>query len=122
MCRRIPSIDMPWGAEIEEIVSVGVGGIDGYDIHSLEAVQCLVELQQGRETGVVSLQALRSDSVWEALSSGSWASGGCDPTLFEAYLCRSQSLTPADERKSSHLPSARGLATTGLVSAGGLPV
>ena len=44
---------MPWGAEIEEIVSVGVGGIDGYDIHSLEAVQCLVELQQGRETGVV---------------------------------------------------------------------
>ena len=95
---------MPWGAEIEEIVSVGVGGIDGYDIHSLEAVQCLVELQQGRETGVVSLQALRSDSVWEALSSGSWASGGCDPTQFEAYLCRSQSLTPADERNRHTYP------------------
>ena len=26
--RRIPSIDLPWGAEIEEIVGVGVGGID----------------------------------------------------------------------------------------------
>ena len=43
VCWRIPSIDMPWGATAEELVSVGVGGIDGYDIHSLEGMQCLAE-------------------------------------------------------------------------------
>ncbi len=97
VCRRIPSIDMPWGAEVEEIVSVGVGGIDGYDIHSLEGMQCLAERRQGGETGVVSIQALRGETVWPALGSGSWESGGCDPALFEACLCRSLSLEPAEE-------------------------
>ena len=96
VCRRIPSIDMPWGAEVEEIVSVGVGGIDSYDIHSLEAMQCLAERRRGGETGVVWIHALRGDSVWEAMDSGSWEAGGWDPTLFEACLCRSQTLKPAD--------------------------
>ena len=31
------------------------------------------------------------------LGSGSWEAAGWDPTLFEACLCRSQSLTPADK-------------------------
>ena len=97
VCRRIPSIDMPWGAEVEEIVSVGVGGVDGYDIHSLEAMQCLVERRRGGETGVVWIEALRSERFWQALRSDSWEAGGWDPTLFEACLCRSQSLTPADK-------------------------
>jgi hypothetical protein len=104
VCRRIPSIDMPWGAEIEEIVSVGVGGIDGYDIHSLEAMQCLAERRRGGETGVVSIQALRGESVWQALGSGSWESGGWDPSLFEACLCRSLSLKPADESNRHTYP------------------
>jgi len=109
VCRRIPSIDMPWGVEIEEIVSVGVGGVDGYDIHSLEAMQCLVERRRGGEAGVVSIQALRGDSVWQALSSGSWESGGCDPTLFEACLCRSQSLTPVDKSNRHTYPQPEDL-------------
>ena len=104
VCRRIPSIDMPWGAEVEEIVSVGVGGIDGYDIHSLEGMQCLAERRQGGETGVVWIHALRGDNVWEALHSGSWEAGGWDPTLFEACLCRSQTLKPADENSRHTLP------------------
>ena len=97
VCRRIPSLDMPCGAEVEEIVSVGVGGVDGYDIHSLEAMQCLVERRRGGETGVVWIEALRGDRFWHALGSGSWDAGGWDPTLFEACLCRSHSLTPADK-------------------------
>ena len=104
VCRRIPSIDMPWGAGIDEILSVGVGGIDGYDIHSLESVQCLAERRRGGETGVVSIQAWRGDSVWQALPAGSWAAGGWDPGLFEACLCRSMSLTPADESNRHTYP------------------
>lgn len=102
--RRIPSVDMPWDAEVEEIVSVGVGGIDGYDIHSLEAMQCLVERRRGGETGVVWIEALRGDRVWQALNSGSWEAGGWDPTLFEACLCRSQSLQPADKSHRHTFP------------------
>ena len=95
VCRRIPSIDMKWGADIREIVSVGVGGIDGYDIHSLEAMQCLVERRRGGETGVKWIHALRGDKVWQAFDTGSFEAGGWDSRLFEACLCRSQSLKPA---------------------------
>jgi len=95
VCRRIPSIDMPWGADVEEIVSVGVGGIDGYDIHSLEAMQCLAERRRGGETGVKWIHALRGEHVWQAFDKGSFAAGGWDPQLFEACLCRSQTLKPA---------------------------
>ena len=93
VCRRIPSVDMPWGAEIEEIVSVGVGGI-----------QCLAERRRGGESGVVWIHALRGDSVWEALDSGSWEGGGWDPELFEACLCRSQSLQPIHKNSRHTYP------------------
>ena len=93
--RRIPSLDMPWGVEIEEVVSVGIGNIDSYDIHSLEAVQCLVERRRHGESGVVWIEALQGERVWEALRVGSWEAGGWNRELFEACLCRSFSLAPA---------------------------
>ena len=103
--RRMPSRDMPWGAEIEEVVSVGMGNIDGNDIHSLEAVQCLVERRRGGETGVVSIHALQGDQVWEAQRAGSWEAGGWDPELFKACLCRSFSLAPAREDFTHSYPT-----------------
>src|SRR5262249_1290640 len=36
--------------------------------------------------------ALRGTSAWKALEAGAWAAGGWDPRLFEACLCRSQTL------------------------------
>ncbi|NKB68879.1 MAG: hypothetical protein GKR89_17575 [Candidatus Latescibacteria bacterium] len=101
---RVPSLDLPWGAPVEEIVGLGVGGIDSYDIHALEAMQCLAERRQGGETGVASIQALRGDAVWELLAAGSWEAGGLDPSLFEACLCRSLSLKPADESNRHTFP------------------
>ncbi|HVX14071.1 MAG TPA: hypothetical protein VHC22_22995 [Pirellulales bacterium] len=89
---RMPSVDMPYGAEIEEVMCVAMGGLDSYDFHALEAIQCMVERRRGGETGVASVQALRGDAVWEAMRSDSWQSGGWDPKLFEACLCRSQTL------------------------------
>ena len=105
VCRRIPSLDFPWQAEAEEIVSVGIGGIDGYDIHSLEAMQCLVERRRGGETGVVWIEALRGKRFWEAYDSGSWEAGGWDPHLFEACLCRSLSLQQADPTRRHKYPT-----------------
>jgi len=90
--RRMPPVDLPFGAEVSEALCVAVGSIDSYDIHALEAIQCMVERRRGGETGVVSLQALRGDDVWKALQAGSWDAGGWDPDLMEACLCRSHRL------------------------------
>ena len=67
---RMPSIDMPYGAEVEEVLCVAIGGVDSYDFHALEVIQCMAERRRGGETGVVALQALRGDAVWEALEAG----------------------------------------------------
>jgi hypothetical protein len=90
---RMPSIDLPYGAAVEEVLCVAIGGVDSYDFHALEVIQCMAERRRGGEAGVVALQALRGDAVWEAMGAGSWQAGGWDPRLFEACLCRSQTLT-----------------------------
>lgn len=94
---RIPSVEMPLDADVTEVMAVSEGDVDSYDFHALETIQCFVERRRGGETGVVRLQALKGDAVWEAMHGGSWASGGWDPSLLEACLCRSQQLTPARE-------------------------
>jgi hypothetical protein len=89
---RLPAIDVPFGAKLVEAVGVGYGGLDSYDFHGLETIQCMVERRAGGESGVVAVTALRGESVWKALQTGSWSAGGCDPRLLEACLCRSFTL------------------------------
>ncbi|HEY3787618.1 MAG TPA: hypothetical protein VGL71_02130 [Urbifossiella sp.] len=87
---RMPAIDMPFGAEVEEAMCVAFGGLDVYDFHALETIQCMVERRRGGETGVVAVQAFRGDAVWKALESGAWGKG-----LLETCLARSQTLAQA---------------------------
>lgn len=89
---RMPAIDMPYDADVEEMLCVAMGGIDSYDFHALEVIQCMAERRRGGETGVKALQALRGDAVWRALEAGEWSKGGWDPKLWEACLSRSQTL------------------------------
>ena len=89
---RLPPVDMPLEARVEEAVCIGPGGIDGYDIHALEAAQCLLERREDGETGVVSMRALELEAVWDAMEIGSWEGGGWDRTLFETCLYRSRSI------------------------------
>jgi hypothetical protein len=70
---RIPDVDIPMGAQIEEAVMVGIGGIDGMDFDALEALQCMLERRKGGETGVKSVQFLEGDDVWAAGESGRWS-------------------------------------------------
>jgi hypothetical protein len=93
---RMPSIDMPYGAQIEEVMCVAIGGVDSYDFHALETIQCMAERRAGGETGVAWVEALRGDPVWKAMDSGSWQSGGWEGELFHACLCRSQTLAQPD--------------------------
>lgn len=87
---RTPSVEMPTGSRVREAVCVGYGGVDGYDFHALETLQCMVERREGGESGVVSLQAYRGDAFWQAYHEKVWSR-----ELFESALCRSHTLTPA---------------------------
>ena len=90
---RMPSIEMPWGAELTESMCLAIGGMDSYDFHALEVIQCMAERRKGGETGVSAVQGLKGDAVWKAMEKGSWDAGGWDPTLFEACLTRTQTLS-----------------------------
>lgn len=89
---RMPSVDVPLGADLEEVMCVGYGGLDSYDFHALETIQCMAERRRGGETGVAAMHALRGEAVWKAMAAGSWTNGGWDPRLFGACLTRSQTL------------------------------
>lgn len=89
---RMPSLDMPFGADIEEVLGVAFGKTDIYDFHALEMIQCMAERRRGGETGVVAMHALRGESVWRAMEAASWRDGGWSPRLFEACLARSHTL------------------------------
>jgi hypothetical protein len=54
---RTPSLEMPKDALVREALCVGYGGVDSYDFHALETLQCMVERRAGGETGVRWLQA-----------------------------------------------------------------
>ena len=73
-------------------MSVAIGGMDSYDFHALEVIQCMAERRAGGETGVAAVQGLQGDAVWQAMDAGSWREGGWDASLFEACLSRSQTL------------------------------
>ena len=110
---RMPSIDLPYDAEVEEMMCIAMGNVDSYDFHALETIQCMAERRRGGETGVVHVQALRGEPVWKAMAAESWASGGWDPRLFEACLCRSQTLAqPAARPAQPRIVSARGVPET----------
>ena len=67
---RMPDVDLPSGSEVEEMLCVAIGGLDSYDFHALEVIQCMAERRRGGETGVTAMQALRGDAVWKAMDAG----------------------------------------------------
>lgn len=102
---RMPAVDMPWEAEPREILCVAMGGVESYDFHALEAMQCMAERRKGGETGVASVHALRGANVWRAMQAGSWKAGGWDPRLFDACLARSQQLAQPHAGFNHRLPT-----------------
>jgi hypothetical protein len=101
---RLPDVDIPLGAEVEEAVMVGPGGME---FDALEALQCMVERRKGGETGVKAVQLLEGDDVWAAGKAGRWSQ-----ELLSSALSRSDTplgLTVLDGR------------TQDLVASGVLP-
>ncbi len=89
---RMPSVELPYGAEVEEGLVVAYGSKDIYDFHAIETLQCMMERRKGGETGVASVHAVEGEELWKRFDSGQLPGGGWDPRLFEACLSRSQTL------------------------------
>jgi hypothetical protein len=86
---RIPSVEFPSGARVREALCICYGGVDSYDFHGLETLQCMVERRSGGETGVKWLEAYRGDKFWNACRDNVWPR-----ELMNAALCRSHTLRP----------------------------
>jgi hypothetical protein len=97
---RIPSVEFPDGAQPEEALCICYGGVDSYDFHGLESIQCMVERRAGGEKGVRWLQSYRGDAFWNAWKEGVWPRD-----LAEAALCRSHTLRPAREGFNNPFPT-----------------
>ncbi len=93
---RLPAVDVPLAAAVEEALVVSPGGWDGQGYHALEAALCMVERRRGGETGIKSVQSLGGDGVWRAGEDARWSK-----LLLRAALSRSdspQGTTIADGR------------------------
>ena len=97
---RTPSLEMPLGSRVHEAMCICYGGVDSYDFHGLETLQCMVERRRGGETGVKSVQAYRGENFWKAHQEGVWPKD-----LFEASLCRSHTLKPVRAGFNHVMPS-----------------
>lgn len=64
---RHPPADVTRGASLDEIVVITFGSTDSYGFHALEILQTLAEQRKGGETGIVAVQCLTGQAVWDAM-------------------------------------------------------
>ncbi len=62
---RLPALEVPLDAALEESVCVCYGGVDSYDFHGYETAQCMSERRRGGEVGVRSVHALSGERLWD---------------------------------------------------------
>jgi hypothetical protein len=105
---RLPAIDLPFGAPLEEALLVAGGNFPRMDFHGLEAIQSIVERRRGGESGIAAVQYLTGSQVWDAAQAGLWSH-----SLLSAALSRSdtplglslQDSRPQDLSAAGLLPS-----------------
>jgi len=73
LAQRVPPLELPMDAAIEEAVSIHGGGLESYDFHGLEMLQSLVEARRGGETGIRSVELLFGDAFERARQQGRWS-------------------------------------------------
>jgi hypothetical protein len=68
---RLPDIDIPHGAQVQE--AVAVCPFAGMEFDALEAMQSMLDRRKGGETGVKAVQLLEGDDVWAAGDDKRWS-------------------------------------------------
>ena len=79
VCWRQPFLEHALDTPLDSAIGIGYGGVESYGFHALETLQCMSERRQGGESGVVAIQCLEGEAVWEAGEAGHWS-----PALAEA--------------------------------------
>ncbi len=92
VARRLPSVDLERGTRITESLVMRPGWLDGGDIHTIEALQAIIERRDKGESGVTWVEALQGERFWTAMQAGSWEKGGWDRGLVTAAISRSNTL------------------------------
>jgi hypothetical protein len=92
---RRPEVELPLGVEIKEALVASRGELEIFGIHSLEALQCMVERRTKGQQGVRAVTCLEGDAVWRAGDDGAWSWD-----LLEAALGRSPSRNAGDIREN----------------------
>ncbi|MDE0638633.1 MAG: hypothetical protein OXI43_22565 [Candidatus Poribacteria bacterium] len=72
ICWRQPFLEHALDTPLESAVGIGYGGVESYGFHALETLQCMTERRKGGESGVVAVQCLEGEAVWEAAESDQW--------------------------------------------------
>ena len=70
---RKPFLEHPLDTALDAAVGIGYGGVESYGFHALETLQCMIERREGGESGIMAIQCLEGDSVWEAGEAGKWS-------------------------------------------------
>lgn len=81
LAQRIPPLELPAGADIQEAVSIHGGGLESYDFHAIEVLQSIVEARKGGETGVVQVELLTGDAFAQAKKQGRWSQDLVDAAM-----------------------------------------
>ena len=110
---RTPSVEMPLGARIREALCVCYGGVDSYDFHGLETIQCMVERRRAARRASSGCRPIAATSSGRPCREGVWPR-----ELMDAALCRSHTLTPARPGFNDIFPSRRRHAAAGEGSGG----
>ena len=92
---RRPELELPLGVPIREALVASRGELEVFGIHSLEALQCMVERRTRGQQGVKSVTCLEGDAVWKAGDDGVWSW-----ELLEHAIGRSPSRNVGDIREN----------------------
>ena len=104
VARRMPAVDLPWKSKIRESLVMRPGWLDGGDIHTIEALQAIIERRNHGETGIAWVEALEGDRFWKAMEAGSWEKGGWDRQLMENGFTRSNTIQVVRDNYGVVLP------------------
>jgi hypothetical protein len=96
---RRPELELPIDCPLEDGLLAAYGGLEIYGIHSLEALQVMMERRKGGETGVKAVTCLRGEEVWKAADAGKWSWD-----LLDAALSHSETVNPGDVQRNVGTP------------------
>jgi len=81
LAQRIPPLELPAGAEVEEAVSIHGGGLESYGFHGMEVLQSIVEARRGGETGISRVELLIGEGFERARDQGRWSQDLVDSAM-----------------------------------------